>query len=303
MSTAHGPLACAVRERPRAWMFDIPFDALTFEQAVEALIRLAEGDAASYAVTANVDHVVRFARRPEVRPLYLRADLVLADGMPLIWASKLLGTDLPERVAGSDLLPALCARAAERRLSVFLMGGAPGTAERAAAVLVERCPGLCIAGTYCPPLGFEKDPVQAARALEAVRSARPDILFVGLGSPKQECWIAENRAACGAPLSLGVGVSFSFMCGDVKRAPRWLQRLGLEWAHRLCQEPGRLWKRYLIEDSVFAWLLLRDWLRRGPRRQPQAGGRNGEPEAEASPLRMSGGCESDEVVRGSSHAS
>ena len=170
---------------------------------------------------------------------------------------SLLGTPLPERVAGSDLFPALCAKAADDDLSVFLLGGAPGTAERAARVLQDRHPRLRVAGTCCPDDGFEKYLAQASRVVEIVRTARPDILFVGLGWPKQEEWIVSNRAACRAKLSIGVGISFSFVAGDVRRAPRWIQRLGLEWTHRLRQEPGRLWKRYLITNCKFGLLILR----------------------------------------------
>ena len=244
----------------------MPLHVVDFDEAVDQLLRLARGNRSAYAVTANVDHVVRFHRCPEVRPLYHGADLVVADGMPLVWASRLLGDPLPERVAGSDLFPALCARAAEAGLSVFLLGGAPGTAQRSAEVLQARNPRLRVVGTYCPPYGFEDDTAESQRVVDAVRGARPDILFVGLGSPKQEKWIVANHATCGARLSIGVGVSFSFVCGDVVRAPHWMRRTGLEWLHRLCQEPQRLWKRYLVDDLLF-FLLLAKSLPNRQRRQ------------------------------------
>ncbi len=240
----------------RITLFDMPFDVVDFAGALDRLIAMADDPRHAYAVTANVDHVVRFHREPEVRHLYADADLVVADGMPLVWASRLLGDPLPERVAGSDLFPALCAQAAERGLQVFLLGGDPGTAERAAETLQARHPALRVQ-TYCPPFGFEKDAIESSRAVDAVRQAAPDILFVGLGSPKQEKWIAEHGAACGVKVSIGVGISFSFISGDVPRAPRWMQRGGLEWVHRLGREPGRLWKRYLWDDRIFLYLLLR----------------------------------------------
>ena len=242
----------------------MPVWPVRFAEAVDLLMELAHGDRPAYVVTANVDHMVRFSKDPDVRPLYTEADLVVADGMPLIWASRLLGTPLPQRVAGSDLFPALSARAANEDASVFLLGGAPGTARRAAEILQARHPKLRVAGTFCPDFGFEKDPAQAARVVDAVRAAKPDILFVGLGSPKQERWIVANRFACGARLSIGVGISFSFLCGDVVRAPRWMQRAGLEWAHRLIQEPQRLWKRYLVQDMTFFALVARSLLKRSP---------------------------------------
>lgn len=238
-------------------LFGMPFHALTFERAVAMMIDMARGDQSRYVVTANVDHVIRFSRQPDVRRLYTQADLVVADGMPLIWASRLLGMPLPERVAGSDLMPALCAAAESEGLSVFFLGGADDAAEAAARVLKTRHPALKIAGIHVPPFGFERDAEASKIALDAVRSARPDILFVGLGSPKQEHWIAAHRETCGAKLSIGVGITFSFVAGRVQRAPRWMQRCGLEWLHRLCQEPRRLWKRYLVDDTAFAWLVLK----------------------------------------------
>lgn len=245
----------------RIELLGVPFDVVDFTEALDLLVTLAQGERSAYAVTANVDHVVRFHRCPDVRPLYECADLVVPDGMPLIWASRLLGSPLPERVAGSDILPGLCGRAAEHGLSVFLLGGDPGTADQAAEILRAEHVGLSIAGTFCPEMGFDTDPGQSARVVEIVRRAEPDILFVGLGSPKQERWIVANRAACGAKLSVGVGITFSFVCGQVKRAPRWMQNSGLEWAHRLLQEPKRLWKRYLVEDAFFFLLVLRELMK------------------------------------------
>ncbi len=242
---------------PQVKILKMPFHVVTFTEALDILLGMARDERPSYAVTANADHVVRFNRCPDVQPLYHDADLVVADGAPVVWASRVLGTPLPERVAGSDLFPALCAKAAEHNLSVFLLGGAPGTARRAAKILQTRHPQLRVAGTYCPAHGFETDPVESERTLEAVSTAQPDILFVGVGSPKQEQWIAANRCSCGAKLSMGVGISFSFVSGDVRRAPRWMRRTGFEWAHRLVQEPRRLWRRYLIDDSEFFSLLLR----------------------------------------------
>lgn len=241
-------------------LLGMPFDVVTFDQTLERLMALSRGARPAYVVTANVDHVVRFVREPSVRPLYRQADLVVADGTPVIWASRFLSTPLPHRVAGSDLTPALCQRAAEEGRSMFFLGGAPGAANAAAEVLRRRHPKLNIVGTFCPDYGFEKDERKLAETVRVVREAKPDILLVGLGSPKQENWIAANKDACGAKLSIGVGVTFSFIAGHVKRAPRWMQRLGLEWLHRLMQEPGRLWRRYLIEDTAFLGMVLKCYL-------------------------------------------
>ena len=242
---------------PRIDVLGTPLNIVGFEETLDLLVRLAHGDHPAYVVTANVDHVVRLNRRPELRPLYAEADLVVADGMPLVWAARLLGHRLPERVAGSDLFPCLCQRAAKEGLTVYLLGGALGTAETAAAVLKHENSSLQIVGIDCPPYGFERDAAECERIVERIRAAGPDILFVALGSPKQEQWINANRSRCGARLSLGVGISFSFVSGHVQRAPQWMQRIGLEWFHRMVQEPRRLCRRYLVDDWAFSWILLR----------------------------------------------
>lgn len=224
--------------------------------AVDALV--AKGEA-TMVITPNLDHAVRASRSDEYREFLSRASLVVADGQPLIWASRLLSTPLPERVAGSDLLPALCERAAQRGHRVYFFGGNPGSAESARDILTARFPGLQVVGTACPPIGFDKDPQQNEAALADIQAAEPDIVFVGLGSPKQERWITANQDRYGPAVSLGIGVSFSFIAGDVKRAPVWMQKLGLEWVHRLCQEPSRLWRRYLVDSWGFLPILWRTW--------------------------------------------
>ena len=246
----------------RVEVLGMPLNIVGFEQTLNLLVRLARGDCPAYVVTANVDHVVRLNRRPDLRPLYAEADLVVADGMPLVWASRILGHRLPERVAGSDLFPCLCQRAASEGLTVYLLGGDPGTADAAAAVLKQRNPSLQIVGIDCPPYGFESDAAECERIVSRVKGAGPGILFVALGSPKQEQWIYANRGRCGAKLSIGVGISFSFVSGHVRRAPRWMRRVGLEWFHRMVQEPRRLIRRYLVDDLLFAWILLRAPIRR-----------------------------------------
>jgi len=249
----------------RIELFGVAFDPLSFSGALDRLVELACGSKCAYAVTVNVDHVVRLSKQPELAPIYRSADLVLADGMPIVWASQWLGRRLPERVAGSDLFPALCERAASANLSVFLLGGSPGAADHSARILRIRHPKLRLSGTYCPAVGFERDDVECSRIANAVHKAAPDILFVGLGSPKQERWIVRYKDVCGVKLSIGVGISFSFFTGDVPRAPNWMHRLSLEWLHRLVQEPSRLWKRYLIDDLAFLPLLVYEMRRRSGR--------------------------------------
>lgn len=231
-------------------------DALTEAQATERLFALLADGRGGVVLTPNLDHLRRHARQPDVRPAYAKADLVLADGMPLVWASRLQGTPLPERVAGSDLIWAVAERAARLGKSVFLLGGAPSVAPLAAERLIERFPSLCIAGYHCPPFGFLENESQLERAHRAVCAAGPDIVFVGLPSPIAEAVIAQLRPLLPRSWFLGLGVSLSFVSGDVRRAPRWTQRIGLEWLWRLSQEPLRLCRRYLLEGLPFACTLL-----------------------------------------------
>ena len=173
-------------------------------------------------------------------------------------------------MAGSDLFPTLRGHAAQEGMSVFCLSGDPGSADKAAEILVKNYPSLKIAGTCCPDFGFDKDPTQSAQILAKVQAARPDILFVGLSAPKQENWIAKYGEQAGAKLSLGIGISFGLVAGDVVRAPRWMQRIGMEWFHRLMQESGRLWKRYLVDNVAILKIVFREFRGQGWRRASAA---------------------------------
>ena len=245
------------------------FHAVTEDRCVELMTGADASMSGGWVVTANLDHLRRMVRHRCYGELCSAATLVVADGMPLVWAARIQGTPLPERVAGSNLIWSLSAAAASRGKSVFLLGGAPGTARAAANVLTERYPALRVAGTHCPPVGFEHDSQQMAELTEALRQAEPDTVYVALGSPKQERLIAQLRQVLPGAWWMGVGISFSFLCGDVKRAPRWMQRLGLEWVHRLAQEPRRLARRYLVDDLPFAMRLLGGAAVRRLRRTPE----------------------------------
>jgi N-acetylglucosaminyldiphosphoundecaprenol N-acetyl-beta-D-mannosaminyltransferase len=212
-------------------------------------------------VTPNVDHIMRLHHDSLFREVYANAALVVPDGVPLVWASRFLKTPLKGRVNGTDLFELLAARSADRGYRLFFLGGNPGAAERAAEVLVRRHPALVIAGTYCPPFGFDSDETLNREIQNRIRSSGADILFIGIGAPRQELWMYRYGSACGVSMALGIGVSFSLVGGDISRAPVWMQRSGLEWFWRLLTEPGRLWKRYLVDDIPFLWLVLREWLR------------------------------------------
>ena len=245
----------------------VPIDDLTMDQALDRIGEfVAEGRATGkphHVATVNADFVVKARHDPELRFLLQEIDMATADGMPLVWGARLLGVPLKDRVTGADLVPALCERAARCGYSVYFLGAAPGIAAQAVEVLCRRYPGLKVAGVQSPPNStvLEMD----RTVVDAVRAARPDILFVAFGNPKQEKWIAMHARELGVPVSIGVGASLDFVAGQVRRAPAWMQRAGLEWAFRLAQEPGRLWKRYVVDLVGFGVFFVRQWwaMRRG----------------------------------------
>jgi len=241
---------------PMINLHGVHLHAVDEKTAINHILDESEYGRGGSVVTPNLDHLRRVRDDLHFSALVAEADLVLADGMPLVWASKIQGTPLPGRVAGSDLIWSLSSAAAGRGRSVFLLGGDPGTAEGAARKLCEKYPSLRIAGTYCPPSGFEKNNSEMATMINTLVDAQPDIVFVALGSPKQELLIDRIKKTLPHAWWLGVGISFSFVCGHVKRAPMVLQSLGLEWVHRLVQEPRRLFKRYVVVGIPFGMSLM-----------------------------------------------
>jgi N-acetylglucosaminyldiphosphoundecaprenol N-acetyl-beta-D-mannosaminyltransferase len=234
-------------------------DVVDEQQARQRILLGLAAGTGGMIVTVNIDHMLRCHRDPAYHSLVDRAELVVADGMPLVWASRLQGTALPERVAGSSLTLSLAADLAEKGYSLFLLGGNPGIADAAGRILAERFPGLRIAGTYCPPFGFEQDPTEMQRMMEALETTQPDVVYVALGSPKQERLIEQLRdhlPDLSSAWWLGVGISLSFITGEVGRAPWWVQRVGLEWVHRMAQEPRRLFHRYMIDGLPYGIRLM-----------------------------------------------
>ena len=268
----HEPaLASAARVR----LFGMDLDPLTMPQAVERLLAWTALDdgRCRYVVTPNADHAVRFQENELLRRAYADAGLVLVNGIPLLWAARLLGRPIPERVPGSDLAPALFAAAARRfqagpaadgtlpqPLRIYLLGAAPGVAERAAALVEARWPGVCVVGCHSPPLGFEHSAAENGSILQKVAVAGADVLIVGLGAPKQELWVHAHRERIAAPVALCVGATIDFLAGEKRRAPAWMRRVGLEWLHRLACEPRRLAKRYLRDAIRLPGLLIRELL-------------------------------------------
>jgi len=210
----------------------------------------------SYIVTPNVDHMVKLYSDSEFRNIYQNAHLILPDGMPLIWASHLLRTPLDEKVSGSDLFMEMCKVSSQRGYRLFLLGGESHAAiERTAVRLENSYPGLNVCGYYSPPFGFDQDMRESKGIIRMIRDLSPDILFLGCGAPKSEKWVFKHLDDLAVPLSVSVGISFAYAARDVKRAPRFLQRIGAEWIWRLQQEPKRLWKRYLIDSWIFVHML------------------------------------------------
>jgi N-acetylglucosaminyldiphosphoundecaprenol N-acetyl-beta-D-mannosaminyltransferase len=187
--------------------------------------------------------------------------------MPIVWSSRWFGRALPERVAGSDIVPALFERATPARpLDVYLLGGPPGVGERAASAVSKRYPNVRVVGTDAPPLGFERDEGANRAVVERINRARPDLLLVGLGCPKQELWIERWGPELDARVALCVGGTIGFLAGEAPRAPAWMRRFGVEWFHRMANEPRRLGPRYASDALNFPRLLLREWrASRGPR--------------------------------------
>ncbi len=248
-------------ELPQIELLGHPIHRIDEAECVAYVDAALDAHAGGWIVTPNLDHLRRLSEDAEFRSICAQASLSVADGMPLVWASRLAGTPLPERVAGSNLIQSVSAMLAKKRRSAFFLGGDPGTAEAAAEILADRHRGLQIAGTDCPEVGFERDGARMDELRNRLLASAPDVVFVALGSPKQERVIAELRTLLPGTWWLGIGISFSFVCGAVQRAPLWVQRLGLEWLHRLIQEPRRLARRYLVDGLPFAVRLLLGALR------------------------------------------
>ena len=243
---------------PRVQIGQASVHACTFDEMTLTIVRAAgSGEEPKYVVTPNVQHIALLAKDPYLRQIYSQAAFVLPDGASLLLGARVLGRKIPERIAGVDMFEELCRQAASHGLRVFLLGGSPGSAEKAATKLKARYPGLRICGTFCPPLGFEKDQRQEADIETRIKAVRPHFLFVALGAPKQEYWIYEHARRLGVPVTMGIGGSFEMVGGVIPRAPRWLQRAGFEWLYRLMREPRRLWKRYLFCMIEFAQIVMR----------------------------------------------
>ena len=247
---AHWPVA----------ILGVPFDPVTIDSAISRITDMIETRRPAYVVTPNVDFLVQARRDAELRRILVEAHLVLCDGKPLVWASRWLGNPLPERVAGADLVPRFIALAEQRGFRLFLLGATPEANALAVKRLQEQHRSLVIAGHYSPPFRPLEE-MDNAEIIRRIHAARPDVVLVSFGCPKQEKWMARNYQALGVPVCIGVGATIDFLAGQVRRAPRWMQRTGLEWTYRLVQEPRRLFRRYAEDLRYFGGAILAQWWR------------------------------------------
>lgn len=234
----------------RMTFMNTEIDNLTMDEALLSIDQLIQRRQPSYVVTPNVDHIVQLEKDAELRAVYRDASLILTDGKPLLWVAKAYGTPIKEKLSGSDLFPKLCQLAADKGYTMFFLGAKEGVAAKAAANLMKRFPGLDVIDSYSPPFGFEKDETELTHIKTMIRATSPDILIVGLGCPKQEKFMHRHCVELGVPISLGLGASFDFEAGNIKRAPKWMSDHGLEWLFRITQDPKRMAKRYLVDDLV-----------------------------------------------------
>jgi len=237
----------------RLWASRIDFNGAL--HAIDLLVSAGRGGA---VFTPNVDHLVKAERNPAFCEAYAQANLSLADGMPLVWLARILGRPLPERVAGSDLTRPLMQLASRRAWRVYLLGGGAGVAERAARHLREDL-GVNVVGWDSPSIRADGTDVSSADSVAAAAAAKPDVILIALGAPKQELWFARARVRIPGAVGFGLGGSLDFLIGRYKKAPAWIAAAGLEWLFRLLQEPTRLWRRYLVEGPRFLGIAWRTW--------------------------------------------
>lgn len=238
-------------------MFGLRLDAVSFKEAVDLLCEQVSHRPAKVVVTPNVDHLISLADAPDLQDIYTTADYKFADGMPVVWASRLVGAALPERVTGADLFVALCQEAMVRQWRVSILGGLPGQEAILAQRFEKVFPGLQVA-IRCPAMGFDYRSSEASDAVNWVNATAPDLVFVCLGFPRQDLWSITHRDRLDAGLVLCVGAAMEFALGFKARAPKWMQVSGLEWLWRLASEPRKLWRRYLLRGPRFLMLVARE---------------------------------------------
>jgi N-acetylglucosaminyldiphosphoundecaprenol N-acetyl-beta-D-mannosaminyltransferase len=238
-------------------VWGVPFASMSMAETLSAIGELIQVGRPSFFITANINYAMLTDENPDLRAVNERAAFIVADGAPLVWASRWQALPLPERVAGSDLIFEVSAQAAKKGHRLYFLGGGEGVAAQAAARLCERFPGLQVVGCESPPFRELTEDEQAALAAR-IRAARPDILFASFTQPKGERWLSATCDSLGVPVSANIGAAIDFAAGRVRRAPRWMQKCGLEWAFRLGVEPRRLVRRYARNAWFIARMVARD---------------------------------------------
>lgn len=230
---------------------------ITMDETLNEIENMILTNKKSYIVAINVDVVMKIENDKYLKKITDNADIVLVDGKPLIWISKLKKEPIKEKISGSDLVPKVCELAANKKYSIFIIGGKDGIANEAKKKLEKQYSNINIVGTYAPPIGFEKDEKELDKINNMISKVKPDILIACFGCPKQEKWIYENINKYDAKVSICAGATVDFLAGNVKRAPKWMSNCGLEWFYRFLQEPKRLFKRYFIDDVKIIKLIFK----------------------------------------------
>ena len=230
---------------------------VSMEETISAINSMIETGEKRYIVAINVDVVMKIEKDTYLKKITNDADMVLVDGKPLIWISKMHKKPVKAKISGSDLVPLLCKDAAEKGHTIFIIGGKDGIADKAKARLEKKYPGIKIVGTYAPPFGFEKNESELNKINKMISDKKPDLLIACFGCPKQEKWIYENYQKYDAKVSICAGATVDVLAGNVNRAPRWMSEHGLEWFYRFLQEPKRMFKRYFVDDVKILGLILK----------------------------------------------
>lgn len=232
-------------------------DNVTLEEAIDHIEMCIKNRVIGHVITLNVDQIVRLEWDSYFKQICDNCELLLVDGHPLMWIAKLYKKPFKQKICGSDLVPLLCEIAAKKGYSVFFLGAAPGVAQKAAEIMQQKYEGLKVAGTYSPPIGFEKDQTELNKINQILLDSKADMLFVGMGVPKQDIFIYENMNKYQIPMSFSIGGTIDFIAGKQKRAPKWMTNHGLEWLFRLFQSPKRMFKRYIVDDLKIIKLMFK----------------------------------------------
>lgn len=244
-------------ENKRVPFLNAYFDNIDFNELLVVLDDHIESRTPASTISLNADIVVKIESDTSFRRVFEMADLILMDSQPLIKVAKKQGIHVKEKLSGSDLLPRICNYASEKGYSCFILGGAEGVAERAATNLKSEYQNLKISGTYSPPFGFEEKSSEVEAVIEIVRKVKPDILFICLGTPKSEKTFYPYLNKLDVPFVFSVGAAVDFVAGNVKRAPVWMQKSGLEWLYRFVSEPKRLFRRYFVDSFQLLKIMRR----------------------------------------------